>query len=149
MSTDPRGYGWPVRRLTASAERVLSGYFGTRVELASARRLTGGTTSVVLRMRVRGGGGELPASVVVKAAAPGFEDPLFNDWAATELLTRLGGDAPVCARCYGGDREVPLIVLEDLGDGVSGACGANHRILPRRRGTRRRGSPEPRNEVMA
>ena len=105
-----------MRRLRVSAQRVLSDCLGTRAKLQITRQLAGGTTSTVLRMEVRGDG--LPASVVVKAAVPKFTRLLFNDWAATELLTRLGADSPVCARFYGGDPEVPLIVLEDLGDGA-------------------------------
>lgn len=83
-------YGRPVDPLIASASRVPGRHVGARVTLSALTLLPGGTTSTVLRMKVRGGAG-LPASVVVKAAAPGFDRLLFNDWPATELLTRLGG----------------------------------------------------------
>lgn len=60
----------------------------------------------------------VPGSFVVKAAAPGHADQLYNDWAALQLLTDLGSDGvPLGPRCYGGDRATPLVVMEDLGTG--------------------------------
>lgn len=96
--------------MVAGAQRVM----GERLRVVEV--LPGLAASVVVRMEV-----EAAASVIVKAARPsnpGSKEMLFNDWAATQLLTRVGGDAPLCARFYGGDPELPLIVLEDLGGGA-------------------------------
>jgi hypothetical protein len=63
----------------------------------------------------------VPDTFIVKAArsaAPAVANELRNDWAALQLLTDLSGDdVPLAPRLYGGDRHVPLVVMEDLGSG--------------------------------
>lgn len=112
------------------AERVLSEAWGVTVELAREEGLGGSNRSHVYRYAVRSESPDVPESVIVKRAATvGSEsyEPdaphgpawrLFNDWAGLQFLTELAGPSSPAPKYYGGNRNVGLIVLEDLESGA-------------------------------
>lgn len=111
------------------AERILSTSLGSAVRLDTPAPLDGSDRSDVFRLRLYAGPADAPASVIVKRAAVGdgekydpsaaaFPAPawrLFNDWAGLQLLGQVAGGDPLAPRLYGGDRNVGLVVMEDLG----------------------------------
>ena len=107
--------------LCRAAERIVSGYFAGNVSLRVADVMPGRVSSVVARLRTMAAPSQVPETFIVKSVHPTFPgaaDMLRNDWAALQLLTELAADGePLCARFYGGDPLVPLVVMEDLGAG--------------------------------
>ena len=119
------------RVIQDAAERVLSETFG-------AIRLDGGTPldssgrSSLFRFSNLSGSDSTPSSVIVKrAVAMGDEvyDPdqpggpasrLFNEWASLQFLGEMASDPPLAPRLYGGDRNVGILVMEDLGHSTEG-----------------------------
>jgi hypothetical protein len=112
------------------AEKILSEALGGKIRLEAGEGLGGSNRSKVYRLKVLEGPNHAPSSIVVKQAAiSGDEsyDPdapkgpawrLFNDWAGLKFLTEVSGGEPPGPKFYGGNREVGLIVLEDLGKGT-------------------------------
>lgn len=109
------------REILATGERLLrewGDHAGIRLEwlqtYSSAR-------SIVVRGRLRPAPQGAPETVVVKYAVPrpGFPqydtDAILADWAACRFLSAIPSDPPLAPRCYGGDAERNLLVLEDLG----------------------------------
>ncbi|HEV2065527.1 MAG TPA: phosphotransferase [Thermomicrobiales bacterium] len=114
-----------------AAERVLSEAFGA-VRLDAGTLLDSSGRSNLFRFSRLSGSDSAPASVIVKrAAAMGDEayDPdqpggpasrLFNEWASLQFLGEMAPDPPLAPRLYGGDREVGILVMEDLGHSAEG-----------------------------
>lgn len=112
-----------------AAEKVLIQVLGDAVRLGEAEAIGGGNRSHVHRFPLLDVPPHAPQSVVVKTA-PRFGDEsydpgsthfassasrLFRDWAGLRFLAAVSGREPLAPRLYGGDREVGLIVIEDLG----------------------------------
>lgn len=55
-----------------------------------------------------------PRTVIVKQSNRGGGH-IFNEWAALELLNQIDAVPSLAPRLYGGDRDLELLVLEDLG----------------------------------
>lgn len=107
--------------LQRAAERVVSDHFDGDVSLRIEHLVPDRLFSVVARLRTIGGPSHVPETFVIKAATPGqptSAEQTLNDWAALQLLTELSaGEVPLAPRYYGGDRSIPLVVMEDLGGG--------------------------------
>lgn len=116
----------------AAAEAVLTRAWGAPVALgAGASAVRGSARSTVLRCPVRDGPQEARESVILKvldvAAGNPYgadeDDPPFprfyNEWASLQLLTEVAAEAAVSPRFYGGDRDLGVLVMEDLGQGDS------------------------------
>ena len=110
--------------LLRAAEQVLAQTWGHAVRLGQGTRLTvPGRRNLILRCPVLAGRG--PASLIVKQViSPATSLPqadawdvqrFFRDWAGAHFLSTLQDSVPHSPRCYGGDREVGFILLEDLG----------------------------------
>ena len=114
-----------------AAERILSEAFGA-VRLDAGPLLDSSGRSNLLRFSRLSGSDSAPASVIVKrAVAMGDEayDPdqpggsasrLFNEWASLQFLGEMAPESPLAPRLYGGDREVGILVMEDLGHSAEG-----------------------------
>lgn len=80
----------------------------------------------VCRFVVREGPEELGSSLIVKRLRavedkavsatnyPSSSSMFFNDWAGLQFLTQVAGDEPISPRLYTADREMRLLVMEDL-----------------------------------
>ena len=105
--------------MTEAAALVMSAHLGCEVALEPVgppRRYAGRQT--VLRHRVTNGPPGAPATVMVKAPAPGGVSlGFFNEWAALEFLSQLPLDLPLAPALFGADRAGGILVMEDLGDG--------------------------------
>jgi hypothetical protein len=104
-----------------AAERIVSDHFEGTVSLRIEHLVPDRVFNVVARLRTVTAPSHVPATFIVKAAAAtavtGAEQ-LLNDWAALRLLTDSNPDGvPLGPCCYGGDRTIPLVVMEDLGAG--------------------------------
>jgi hypothetical protein len=119
----------PTFETVATTESLLSDAFSSTVQLGEGKDLGGSRRTEVYRFPIRNGGGDLPASVIVKQAhsAPNavYNPELalepawtfFNDWASLQFLSQFVGEALPAPRLYAGDRAAGLIVMEDLGEG--------------------------------
>lgn len=112
-----------------AAQRILSQRFQGPINLMAGEKLKGSDRSYVVRCHITEGPSGLPSTVIVKRAlAHGDEkyDPdassgaavrLFDEWAGLQLLGEcFGGDSPVPG-FFGGDREIGVMVMEDVGQG--------------------------------
>lgn len=110
-----------VQEVRRVAERVVSDYFDADVSLCVEHLVPGRVFSVVARLRTLKAPSHVPATFIVKAVSPTeptSAEQIRNDWAALQLLTDLSaGGVPLAPRCYGGDRNAPLVVMEDVGTG--------------------------------
>ncbi len=109
-------------------EKLLSERFDAKVRLDRAGTLQSSGRSKVNRLHLLDRPQSAPQSVIVKeAVAIGREvyNPalpggpawrLFNEWAGLQFLTETCGENSPAPRFYAGDRDLGLIVLEDLGD---------------------------------
>ena len=119
-----------IQKARNETERILSKAWGKAVEVEDGEGLGGSNRSNVYRFSIRQGSENDFGSVVVKQAGQiGDEsyDPdspggsawrLFNDWAGLHFLTEVGGANSPAPRFLGGDREIGLVVMEDLGKGT-------------------------------
>lgn len=120
----------PTPEMVVAVQRLLASLTGAAVQVQSAQLLAE-RRSLVWRLRLAD---ELdPGSVIVKQARrdgqrpydPDAADPdgpaslLFNEWAALAFLNGRSGLRGLTPRLLGGDRELGLLVIEDLGDGDS------------------------------
>ena len=105
--------------ITEAAAGVMSAHLGREVALEPVgppRRYAGRQT--LIRHRVRNGPPGAPATVMVKAPAPGGVSlGFFNEWAALEFLAQRQLDPPLSPALFGADRAAGILVMEDLGDG--------------------------------
>ncbi len=114
------------------AEAVLAHTFRGPVRLDEGETPRGGSGRAnVLRCKVLEAPANTPPSVIVKrvnighgetydpGASEGPAIRLFSEWASLEFLSQLDTDTPLAPRFYGGNRDVGLIVMEDLGHGSS------------------------------
>jgi hypothetical protein len=114
--------------LQAAAEQALVAACHAPVRLRLDRRLHVSDRSIVARFRTVAGPAEAPQTIIVKAASgtsPHAAEMVMNEWAATRLLSEREQGLPLCPRLYGGNSAVPLVVLEDLGDGE----GSPHELV--------------------
>lgn len=105
--------------LLGAAERICSETFGESVELAmpeDVRGWDGRTWTRRCRIVAPVPGG--PSSVILKQFRLG-DGHGMSEWAGLEFIEQLGIDPPVAPRIYGGDVDLSLIVIEDLGDAGS------------------------------
>src|SRR5262249_33228200 len=118
--------------VVAAAERAIAATLGMPVRLSDPTPASKQRKTLVLRCRVDTVGAGTPSAVVIKGAAAaayrggepvGAAASLFNDWAGAQFLSALAAAKPArlpfSPRFYGGDRDVGIIVLDDLGDGPS------------------------------
>src|SRR5215475_7684088 len=115
--------------MNIAVEKLLSERFEGKVTLGAAEVIRSGGRSKVSRFPVLEGPACTPKSVIVKQAVavdhevynPDLPDGpawrLFNEWAGLQFLTETSNGASPTPRFYGGDRELGLIALEDLGEG--------------------------------
>ncbi len=110
-----------------AAEKILANAFGGRVRLDEGNDLGGSKRTIVLRCRVLQGPAGTLASVIIKQSNDPIFDPdaaseqswfFFNDWAAIQFLSSMEGTKSFVPTFYGGDREIGVFVLEDLGQGM-------------------------------
>ena len=111
----------------AAAQRALGAAWDTAVRLHTSDRLKS-DSKLVLRCVVDSDDTGLPATVIARRLLPGAkkasgrEGLFYNEWAGLDFLTGLP-DTPgpvfgACApRLWAQDRDLGLLVLEDLGDG--------------------------------
>lgn len=111
----------------ACAQDILSARFRGPVLLGNGSSFEASGRSILLRLDVVDGPSAMPRSIIVKRAScrpnerfeplssQGSAVPLFNDWAGLEFLGSLPGDSMLVPRCYGGDRALGMVVMEDLG----------------------------------
>src|SRR5258708_10973402 len=120
-------------QVVVAAERAMAATLGTPVRLSDPTPASKQRKTVVLRCRVDtvGAGVEVPSSVVIKRAdmagyqvdePVGSATSLFNDWAGALFLSDIAAaqpdSIPFSPRFYGADRDVGILVLEDLGGGT-------------------------------
>jgi hypothetical protein len=117
-------------RVKQAAEGIIQGLWGgsARVEAGSDDGLSG--REYVHRVTVEGGTSEAPPTVILKeprtADGAGYNpnrrgwpaSTFLSEWAGLQLLTEVGGDAPVAPRFYGGDLAEGVFAMEDLGAGT-------------------------------
>ena len=94
----------------------------------------GKQASTVIRCRVIKGSPDLPSTLVIKKVrddggakngpyrpdspqGPNIAFDFLNEWAALDLLQKLGPSPPIVPVLYAGDRSSGLLIMEDLGDG--------------------------------
>lgn len=110
----------------AAAEALLRARFNTEVRVTEAERLTDeGRRNLLLVCEVAGMPDGGPTSVILKQVERTPKDPgtslpylqrLVGDWAGPQFLEAITAETPHGPRFYGGDLDLGLIVLEDLGD---------------------------------
>jgi hypothetical protein len=111
----------PDREVVDAAGRLLRARFGRRARLASTDELRSSRRTSVYRAAVDTSAAGAPASVIVKHhRLPELHrnDYFFSEAAALDFLGGLTS-APIAPRLYGVDRRRRVLVLEDLGTGVS------------------------------
>lgn len=110
------------------AEGVLTSTFQRPIRLGAGTNLA--EREHVFRFEVLDGPAAAGPSVIVKRARtwPGVYDPastdpsnpawsLLNEWASLEFLADVAGDIELAPRFLGGDKQVGLLAMEDLGSG--------------------------------
>jgi hypothetical protein len=117
--------------LIAAAEKAMTGTLGGAVKLGASTMRDQRYRSLMLRCPVQKAPPGTSASVILKCITSNEGKPydpedtqafgsptrLFNEWAGAQFLDSLGLKPRLSPRFYGGDRELGLVVLEDLGDG--------------------------------
>jgi hypothetical protein len=116
--------------IVETAPRLLSDHFEKGIRLVLDKVLGGNGSNIVIRCRPLGGCDRVPASFVIKALcesawADGVRSQalvnaaaeLMNDWAASLFLERISSNLRLAPLLYCGQKELGLIVLEDLSDG--------------------------------
>ncbi|MDX1664312.1 MAG: hypothetical protein R3272_10985 [Candidatus Promineifilaceae bacterium] len=98
------------------AAAILGRTLGADVRLSGARLLKGETRSLVWRCRVEGGASV--ASVIIRQLRDDAATA-YTDWASLAFLTHRARATGVAPRFYGGDSEVGVFVMEDLGEGTN------------------------------
>jgi hypothetical protein len=114
------------------AASVLERAFGSPVRLRPASSPEGGSGRAnVFRCTVLDGPSSAPSSAIVKRVniephetydpnqIDGPATRLLNEWASLQFLSTIAPGAELAPHFYGGDRDVGLIVMEDLGEGES------------------------------
>ena len=109
--------------LVVAAEGLLSQHYSDRISIAKIERLTEpGRRNLLLRCFIEPVHG-LPASFMLKKVE-GKYDPnnaelwdtkrFFNDWVGSQFLNTIPSKVKHSPRFYGGDRQLGMIVLEDV-----------------------------------
>lgn len=115
--------------LVAASQRILANRFGPQLHLEPEQPIDSSPRSKVTRMRVIGGPADAPATVIVKQAvvanddeaynpsATGFSPAwrFFNEWAGLQFLNQVFPDEAPVPGIYGGDHNLGILVMEDLG----------------------------------
>ena len=112
------------REVVAAAERVLARSLARDVKLGGIVCLSDDDRRNLL-LRCRDISSDAPAGFIIKKVVADDYDPedaaswdtarFFNDWSGAEFLSE-ALPVPRSARFYGGNRELGLFVLEDLGE---------------------------------
>ncbi|MEE8155059.1 MAG: phosphotransferase [Phycisphaerales bacterium] len=100
-----------------AAQCVCAEAFNERIELKLADEIVGddrGYRHSVRRYDLVNPPSHAPSTVIVKQSNRGGGH-IFNEWAALALLNRIDAISGLAPRLYGGNRELELLVLEDLG----------------------------------
>lgn len=112
--------------LLSVAERICSKVLGRTVQFAPPEDIRGWDERTwTRRCSVLDPDGAGPSSVILKQFRLG-DGHGMAEWAALEFIERLALDPPFAPHIYGGDDDLSLIVVEDLGD--AGTLGLS-RIL--------------------
>ena len=128
MTTDDHTY---IQSVVMFAERILADRFNTQVHLVSDEQiLNSSPRSNVIRFRVAGAPAGVPKTVIIKQAVADNDDEVYdprttdfnwpawrflNEWAGLQFLNASFDDDPLAPRIFGGDRDLGVIVMEDLG----------------------------------
>lgn len=110
--------------IVAAAERVLSTAVGSPIQFTHVEHVSKrGRRNLLLRCHNPSGSG-LPPSLIVKKVKANLYDPedtsswdtmrFFNDWIGAQFLSTISAKSKHSPRFYGGDRNLGLIVLEDV-----------------------------------
>ncbi len=110
--------------IIAAAERLLSNELGREIQLTKVERLSKkGRRNLLLRCHCLSDSG-LPSSLIIKKVAANPYDPedtnswdtmgFFRDWMGSQFLTTIPSQFNHSPHCYGGNRELGFIILEDV-----------------------------------
>jgi hypothetical protein len=123
----------PLSTIVATTERLLSDAWGSKVlvseNMVNLRPDVGYSSVYRFSLQERPAG--VPESVIVKAKKIRQDQErdanayryLFDEWAGLQFLSEVATD--LAPRCYAGDTEIGLMVIEDLGEGT----GLHHLLL--------------------
>lgn len=117
----------------SAAERAMAQTMGGTIHLGNAEVLRDFGYARVLRCPVLplNISHDAPRSVIIKRYGVGRDGSynheeaqkpwggLYSEWAGTQFLQSLDVMPPLGPRCFGGDADTGIIVVEDLGDGNS------------------------------
>ncbi len=96
-----------------TVQRVLSKRFGGKVRLDSGENIQPDSNwRRIYRFKLLERPEGVPASVVVKQ-----DKEILTEWACLEFLSEEMGEDCTVPRFYGGERDIPFIVIEDMGNG--------------------------------
>jgi hypothetical protein len=109
--------------LRLAAERILSTALSHNIQIVKVKRLTEqGRRNLLLRCFIDPIGG-LPSSFIIKKVetenynpndADGDTRRFFNDWTGSQFLNTIAKNSQHSPYFYGGDRNLALIVIEDV-----------------------------------
>jgi hypothetical protein len=111
-----------------AAQKLLSRTLNGPVRLGDAEVLRDFGYPKVLRCEILQAPSDVGTKVVIKRCGvrnDGTYDPaagnraLLSEWAGARFLQDVNLDPPLGPRCFGGDRDSGIILVEDLGDGKS------------------------------
>ncbi len=105
----------PRHVLVESAERTLSKTFGKQVRLGQVVRLDSSPRSEVYRINILEWLQSGTTTVIAKRVLE--QDGLVNEWAGTQFLTSIAGEAAVAPTFYAGDWASGVVIMSDLGEG--------------------------------
>ena len=103
-------------RITQAAVDICRTHAESDLELTLAGKIVpdGWGRNLVWRYRVINGPSNFPETVIVKCSKIGGGH-IFNEWASLQFLNRFEPLNELVPAFYGGDEELELLVLEDLG----------------------------------
>lgn len=111
----------PFRIEPADMHRMLTNLFGEHVRFDSGEHFLPQSRwrHIYRYRRVDGPDGVPEALIAKKAADREWSDgkETLTEWACLQFLSEEMGDSCPAPRSYGGDRQVPFFVMEDMGEG--------------------------------
>jgi hypothetical protein len=111
--------------ITKAAERILSNLFGSEIHFTDVQRLSEPERRNLILRCITVPTRNFPSSFIVKKVEAKPYHPedsnswatqrFFSDWIGSQFLSSLGGGANHGPHCYGGNRDLGFIILEDMG----------------------------------